>query len=209
MHARGLADPVPALSVVREDGRVELRSPGVGLWREAPQPGRLLGPREPIGQLEVLGVCHPIETPADAVGIVVESHTSGCTRVAMGHGDLLLVLAPREGHRAETLPVGDPEGAASRGSLTFAAPMSGRFYTRPSPDKPPFVTLGQEVEHGQTVGLLEVMKTFNRLVYAGADLPPRARVAAIVPADGDDLSRGDPILELEALSGSNSGPESS
>jgi acetyl-CoA carboxylase biotin carboxyl carrier protein len=206
METRERADSIPALSVVREDGHVEIRSPGVGLWCEAPQPGRFIGPRESIGRLEVLGVYHPLETPADAVGVVIEAHTAGRAKVAMGHGDLLLLLAPGEGHGTEVARAGDRPAAAKAGGLTFAAPMSGRFYARPSPDKPPLVEMGQEIEHGQTVGLLEVMKTFNRLVYEGADLPPRARVIAILPADGDDLSRGDPILELEAVGGSSSGP---
>lgn len=40
------------------------------------------------------------------------------------------------------------------------------------------------------------MKTFNRLVYAGDTLPAEATITAIVPADGDDVTRGDLILEL-------------
>ena len=49
---------------------------------------------------------------------------------------------------------------------------------------------------GQTIGLLEVMKTFNRLVYQGDGLPARALVEKIVPGDGDDVARGDVILLL-------------
>ena len=90
-------------------------------------------------------------------------------------------------------PTGDT-GAA----LAFEAPMSGRFYGRPSPTDPPFVSPGDEVHRGQTVGLLEVMKTFNRLVYQGDGLPDRAIVGRVVPADGDDVVRGDAILALRA-----------
>ena len=75
--------------------------------------------------------------------------------------------------------------------------MSGRFYARPSPDKPPFVIQGQTVKTGDTIGLLEVMKTFNRLTYGGAGFPEAATVRRVVPADGDDLNAGDPLLELE------------
>jgi acetyl-CoA carboxylase biotin carboxyl carrier protein len=52
------------------------------------------------------------------------------------------------------------------------------------------------VTHGQTVGLLEVMKTFNRLVYQGDGLPTEATIERVVPEDGDDVVRGDPILLL-------------
>jgi acetyl-CoA carboxylase biotin carboxyl carrier protein len=74
--------------------------------------------------------------------------------------------------------------------------MSGRFYSRPSPTEAPFVAVGDSVRHGQTVGLLEVMKTFNRLVYQGDALPEQAKVEKIVPSEGDDVVRGDVILIL-------------
>ena len=41
--------------------------------------------------------------------------------------------------------------------------MPGTFYTRPSPDKPPFVQQGDMVCEGQTVALIEVMKTFSTI----------------------------------------------
>ena len=78
--------------------------------------------------------------------------------------------------------------------------MSGRFYSRPSPTEPPFVNAGDTVEHGQTVGLLEVMKTFNRLVYQGDTLPEQAKVESVVPSEGADVVRGDAILILDASS---------
>jgi acetyl-CoA carboxylase biotin carboxyl carrier protein len=41
------------------------------------------------------------------------------------------------------------------------APMVGTFYTSPAPDKPPFVTVGQSVKAGDTLGIIEAMKMFN------------------------------------------------
>ena len=49
---------------------------------------------------------------------------------------------------------------------------------------------------GQTVGLIEVMKTFHRVLYGGPELPPSARIERVVANDGDDLSAGDVIVEL-------------
>ncbi|MGB9339886.1 MAG: biotin/lipoyl-containing protein, partial [Polyangiales bacterium] len=69
-------------------------------------------------------------------------------------------------------------------------------YSRPSPTEPPFISVGDIVQRGQTVGLLEVMKTFNRLVYQGDALPDEAKVERIVPNEGDDVVRGDVILAL-------------
>jgi len=48
-----------------------------------------------------------------------------------------------------------PEGHVVR------APMVGTFYASPAPDKPAFVTLGQQVKAGDTLGIIEAMKMFN------------------------------------------------
>ena len=45
--------------------------------------------------------------------------------------------------------------------LDVVAPLRGRFYARPEPGAPPFVSVGSEVTEDTTVGLIEVMKTFN------------------------------------------------
>jgi acetyl-CoA carboxylase biotin carboxyl carrier protein len=41
------------------------------------------------------------------------------------------------------------------------APMVGTFYTSSAPDKPAFVTVGQQVKAGATLGIIEAMKMFN------------------------------------------------
>ncbi len=46
-------------------------------------------------------------------------------------------------------------------TTTITSPMPGVFYRRPDPDDPPFVEPGDEVEAGDTIGLVEVMKNFH------------------------------------------------
>lgn len=82
--------------------------------------------------------------------------------------------------------------------LIFRAPLAGRVYFRPSPDKPPFVDVGGVISRGTTVCMLEVMKSFNRIGYDGDSLPERARVGGFLIADGADVELGTPILQLEA-----------
>jgi acetyl-CoA carboxylase biotin carboxyl carrier protein len=43
------------------------------------------------------------------------------------------------------------------------APMVGTFYHAPEPGAPPFVSVGDVIEQGQTVGVLEVMKLMNHI----------------------------------------------
>jgi acetyl-CoA carboxylase biotin carboxyl carrier protein len=47
------------------------------------------------------------------------------------------------------------------GGVEIVAPLLGRFYAQSEPGAPPFVSIGSEVTEDTTVGLIEVMKTFN------------------------------------------------
>lgn len=197
MNGRVFEPILLAGATKRDDGRMELSSPGVGLWRGAPALGALLSPGEDLGELEVLGVLHRICVPRGARGVVTAvGGDDSVARRAVGHGQLLLVLDPAISGDllAEEF---SSDANVAQGALLFRTPSSGRFYSRPSPDMPAFVSVGDEVKFGQTICLLEVMKTFNRVNYGGDGLPERARIVAIHVEDGGDLDAGSVILELE------------
>jgi acetyl-CoA carboxylase biotin carboxyl carrier protein len=182
------------------DDGIVVRAPGVGLWREAPSAGARILPGDPIGTLEILGVLHRLLAPADAVGIVREASTPALARRPVDHGQALLVLDPQAAADGVDLAQVGAPGVAGRGGsagLSFPSPLSGRYYAKPSPDAAPFCKPGDVVTRGQTVALLEVMKTFNRVTYGGDELPARAKVLAIRLDDGDDVDEGDPILDVE------------
>lgn len=179
-----------------DDGRIELRAPCVGKWREGPPEGALVRPGLPIGYVEILGVVHELVAPEGAAGVVVEEREPQNVRRPVGHDDVLLVLDPKIAGQVAAADLAAAEAGSSAG-LTFTAAMSGRFYRRASPDKPAFVEEGAVIEVGHTVCLLEVMKTFNRITYGGPKLPARAKVLRVVPEDGADVDEGDVLLELE------------
>jgi acetyl-CoA carboxylase biotin carboxyl carrier protein len=69
------------------------------------------------------------------------------------------------------MPMAGPTDAASGGSPkpgndlpeghVVRAPMVGTFYASPAPDKPAFVSIGQQVKAGETLAIIEAMKMFN------------------------------------------------
>jgi acetyl-CoA carboxylase biotin carboxyl carrier protein len=67
---------------------------------------------------------------------------------------------------AAASPAAAPAAAPEAGTVAIVSPMVGRFYLQPEPGAPPFVTVGSKVSDDSTVGLIEVMKTFNA-VHAG------------------------------------------
>ena len=73
---------------------------------------------------------------------------------------------------APVMPMHSPSEAATGGSHkphghelpaghVVRAPMVGTFYASPAPDKPAFVSIGQAVKAGETLGIIEAMKMFN------------------------------------------------
>lgn len=188
------------VGVVRgEDGSLALTSPGVGVWRLGPSVGAALlsigGEDVSCGVLSVLGVDHRLMLPPSVAGRVRARLFPHEREPNVDYGARLLELSPLEGAGASASASQAGAGAAT--GLVFRAPMSGRFYLRPGPDNPAFAELGATLSRGQTVCLLEVMKTFNRLALSGDDLPERVRVVQVVPADGEDVTRGDVLLRLE------------
>jgi acetyl-CoA carboxylase biotin carboxyl carrier protein len=183
--------------------------PRPGVVRHLPAPGTTLAAGAIVGELEVLGVLHALVVPRGASGAITfiaglsgpgaGPGASKRAKVTVEAGQKLLVLDP-SALSASALSGPISAAASDAMGLVFRAPLGGRYYARPSPAEPTFVSEGTEIGAGQTVALLEVMKTFNRVRYAALDgLPERARVLRVIPKDGDDVMGGDPLLELEAV----------
>ncbi|TPV94317.1 MAG: hypothetical protein B7733_15995 [Myxococcales bacterium FL481] len=197
----GQRPPWVARVCAGEGGVVELRSPAVGLWCDPPPPGAYLTPGAVLGELDILGRRTRLVVPPGVDGVVVsvDTHRVPSAQVPVEFDQLLLSVnrqAARGTAATEATATLTDVGA---NGLVFRAPSSGRFYSRARPESPPFVAPETVVARGDTVGLLEVMKTFTRLIYQGTELPERAVVRRVVPQDDSDLEAGDVILELAAV----------
>lgn len=90
-------------------------------------------------------------------------------------------------------PSVQPAPAANRpGLLDIVAPTIGKFYSRPEPGEPPFVSVGQTIEKGQTVALLEVMKLFNAVAAEHA-----GTVVEICVSEGDFVEHGQVLYRVQ------------
>jgi acetyl-CoA carboxylase biotin carboxyl carrier protein len=74
------------------------------------------------------------------------------------------------------------------------SPMTGVFYRSASPDVPPFVELGDRVEAGQAIGLIEAMKVFSEIP---ADRS--GRVVEILVADTKLVAQGDTLMVIDPV----------
>ena len=98
---------------------------------------------------------------------------------------LALAAAP-----ASPVPAPPPDEASHPGAVT--SPMVGVAYLSPEPGSPPFVTVGQTVTAGQTLLLIEAMKTFNQIKAHKA-----GTVARILVANSTPVEYGEVLMILE------------
>ncbi len=187
------------LLVEQTDNGFSLRSPGVGSFSCALDRGRVVQPGECAGVLRTLERSHSLIVPAGVAGRI-SSDRPEAVQAAVEYGAELYSIEHLDGDALEqaTQVVGAAQELEA-GHLALRATHAGRFWHRPAPGAPAFIEPGDILEEGSPVGLVEVMKTFTRVHYkAGNDLPARARLIRIVPGDGDEVSQGAILLELEA-----------
>jgi acetyl-CoA carboxylase biotin carboxyl carrier protein len=73
-----------------------------------------------------------------------------------------------------------------------ASPMVGTAYLQAEPAAPPFVKIGDTVAEGQTILIIEAMKTMNQI-----PAPRAGRVKRILVDDGSPVEFGAPLMILE------------
>lgn len=73
----------------------------------------------------------------------------------------------------------------------LTAPMPGVFYRRPDPDESPFVEVGDEVNEGDTVALVSVMKNFHDVTASHA-----GTVSDILVENETEIEAGQELIEM-------------
>jgi len=84
-----------------------------------------------------------------------------------------------------------PAGAALPDGDVVRAPMVGTFYTSSAPDKPPFVTVGQQVKAGDTLGIIEAMKMFNPI-----EAEVSGTVVKVIAENGQPVEFDEPLFVI-------------
>jgi len=114
-------------------------------------------------------------------------------------GDATYELSRRRSDSAAGLPSQPPiapplavEPAAGANVTKVLAPLTGVFYRSPSPDTPPYVEVGDRVEPGDVLCVLEAMKLFNEIQSDDA-----GKLVRIVPDSGELVSQGQELFWIE------------
>lgn len=94
---------------------------------------------------------------------------------------------------ASAAPAAAPAADAGTGNyITVKSPMIGTFYRRPSPDKPNFVEVGDEVAVGKVVCIIEAMKLFNEI-----ESEIKGRVVKVLVEDSSPVEYDQPLFLVD------------
>lgn len=106
----------------------------------------------------------------------------------------MLAAAPAFASAAPPAPAAAPAapaGPAVPAGEVVKSPMVGTVYLQPQPGAPPFVRVGDRVDEGQTLLLLEAMKTMNPI-----PAPKSGVLVEFLVADGQPVEYGEPLLVI-------------
>ena len=154
--------PVQVALVAAAEENTELRSPLMGRFTATVAVGAIVQGGSQLGLLRQLRNAYPVVAPEGVAGRVVSIVRPSYDAC---YGECVVTVAPFEGAAGAVTSLEAGQAAA----VAVAAPLDGQFYLRPSPDAPPFVTPGQRVEPGATIGLIEVMKFYYPVRYEGSE----------------------------------------
>jgi acetyl-CoA carboxylase biotin carboxyl carrier protein len=133
---------------------------------------------------------------------------SGLDELEVEAGELLVRLArprPAQAPAPASPPAPAPQAPAKAGApaasqwgepapgMRFVtAPLTGVWYTAPSPGARPYVTEGSEIGAGSVIGLVEAMKLFNEIK---SDVG--GRVHRLLAESGTLVKRQQPLIEVD------------
>lgn len=102
--------------------------------------------------------------------------------------------APEVVHSVQpaTAPSPKPPEAPPIKQVDIKAPMVGTFYLAPSPEAPPFVEVGHEIEEGQVICIIEAMKLMNEIKSE-----VKGKVVQILIENGDPVEFGQILFLIE------------
>ena len=93
---------------------------------------------------------------------------------------------------APTSQTASPNEQPQETGQSVTSPMVGTFYSAPSPTAKPFVSIGQKINQGDTVGIIEAMKIMNQI-----ESDQSGTVIEILVKDGEAVEFGQSLIVVE------------
>ncbi len=105
-----------------------------------------------------------------------------------------VVPATVESSAPAAAPKPAQSGDSNANHITIKSPMIGTFYRSPSPDKPVFVNVGDEIKKGSTLCIIEAMKLFNEI-----ECEMNCRIIKVIADDSTPVEYDQPLFIVEPM----------
>ena len=184
------------VNVDKVGNRLRILSPVVGYFSSGPAPGILIEGGGYCGLIQRLNSSQILLLPEGLAGRV--SYDQERDRAfAVEYSQELFILETetivlKESKQSETGAESELDTDSAR--HVVRAFTSGIFYAKPAPDSPSYVAEGDSIDRGGILGLIEVMKTFNQVMFQGTGNHTTGRIIRILVEDGQEVTLGQPLF---------------
>ena len=126
----------------------------------------------------------------DELGLTEIEYAKGDERVRVARAGTEIIASVRPAPAIDAAPAAASNAGDHPGVVK--SPMVGTVYLSPEPGAPAFIKAGDTVTEGQTLLLIEAMKTYNPV-----RAPRSGTVKRILVSDGTPVEFGEPLLIIE------------
>ncbi|CAN5840287.1 acetyl-CoA carboxylase biotin carboxyl carrier protein [soil metagenome] len=151
---------------------------------EQPESGELLALIDRLEQLLLRSELDELEVEAGGTGLILRS-PAAIAALLPAHNAVLTADQAQP-------PATEEQPAAASRTHAVLAPLTGLYYSAPSPGAEPYLREGAEVHVGQVIGLIEAMKLFNEIK---SDIA--GRVVRLCVESGALVKAKQPLIEVE------------
>jgi acetyl-CoA carboxylase biotin carboxyl carrier protein len=117
---------------------------------------------------------------------------------APGQGQQMIAQPIASTHSAQAAPLVEKQKVAEPDTtsnlVTIKSPMIGTFYRSPSPDKPSFINIGDDIEPGNVVCIIEAMKLFNEI-----ESEVKGKIVKVLAEDASPVEYDQPLFLVEPV----------
>ena len=138
-----------------------------------------------------------LKLEGDGISIVIGKNGAGEITGARAAQDVTVKAAAEPAIEAPPVPAMaapavKPVVPKQEGVVIVKSPSYGLYYAQPEPGAPPYVSVGDAVKEGDTVGLLEIMKTFTAITS-----PVDGMVVGIHVGNAEMLEPDQPLVSIK------------
>jgi len=134
-----------------------------------------------------------LESKQDIFDLIDKFESSGLYELELSVPKHIKIKMTKGAQDTPQAPAAKPAAKTfEAGEKTITAPLVGTFYSAPSPDSEPYVTIGGKVSKGMVVCVIEAMKTMNEIE---SDMD--GEIAEVLVQNASPVEYGQPLFRLK------------